>query len=410
MSLPVHPSLLPLLSALLLLTALAVPSAASVVQVIDGVSYSFDFCVPLTFGPLCWRTTPPTMQLSYQYANGGSYIAVGFSADGTMLGGHGASAVIGWTGGPAGPFISNFDLVSQTDGGNQPGGTTLGLSQAAVSTDGGGLTTLLFTRLLNVTNADKPYASIAFGQQQYIIESHGGTPSSPQAVAFHGANHYDANLISFTTGAVTSVPDPLHQWKRAHACLMTVAFGGLIPAGIVFARFFKGYGPLWFHLHRSFVLAGLALLIIGFSIGVGKIGTGYYTTHRGIGVYVLAAMLFQPFNAVVRPHPPAVGERPTHLRLAWQALHHWNARVAYCFAIANIYIGFSILDPGSQYVVLFSVLWALVMLVAVVLQVAVLYTASLGERGEGVKVGGEKRLDQPASAPVAVMSEEQQQP
>ena len=322
----------PLLSLLSLVFLLLVcPASASVPQTINGTVYNFDFCEQLTFGPLCWltNTANASITISYSY-NWDGYVAVAFSPDGSMVG---SSAVIGWT--SPSPFISNFNLVSKNDGGNAPGAATLGLTSALVTTDTSGLNTLLFTRpLVNPTNPAYTIAQQA-GGSNFVLESHGPTPSNPNSVAFHGDGNMASNTVAFTTGAVVALGDPLLNWKHAHASLMTIAFGGLVPLGIIFARFFKGWGPIWFHLHRVLVLTALALIIAGFAIGINKIGTGYYTTHRGIGIYVVAAMLFQPLNAIVRPHPPGPGEKPTHLRAAWQALHHWNARIAYVFAIGT---------------------------------------------------------------------------
>ena len=406
------PSILPLSSLRLLLPLLLLflHSTPSFASASSNTTSGFDICQPLTFGILCWTlpsTTTSSISLSYQLAWPG-YIAVAFSPSGGMLG---STAVIGWTDG-APPYVNNFDLVSQSNGGNSPS-ATLGLTSMNVTTDGNGTTTLTFTRPLVTPTLAGASISLDPSTPQYILESHGDTPTSPTSVAYHGPNNRAINRVSFVTGAVQAVADPLLHWKRAHAALMAVAFGFLIPLGILFARFFKGWGPRWFHLHRTFVLSGLVLVIAGFVIAVNKLGPVTHATHRGIGIYVVAAMLFQPLNAIIRPPPPGVGvgEKSTTLRLVWQALHHWNARVAYVLAIVNVYIGFDILDPAAKWVVVFSVLWGAVMLVGVVLQVWVIYERSVGGGGglgQGGKAEGtgQKRLDTPASAPVAVATTE----
>ncbi len=54
-------------------------------------------------------------------------------------------------------------------------------------------------------------------------------------------------------------------------------------------------------------------------------------------------------------------------------LHHWSGRIAYILAIINIFIGFDILQPGTQYLVAFTVIWCIVMFVGLLLQAKVLF-------------------------------------
>ena len=62
------------------------------------------------------------------------------------------------------------------------------------------------------------------------------------------------------------------------------------------------------------------------------------------------------------------------------------------------------MDPGTRYVVCFSVPWAFVMLTAVVLQVWVLYEGYMGRGNVQKPVAQPGPLDQKASAPVAVVT------
>ena len=340
--------------------------SSSVVRVINGVTYTFDFCGQLQFGQLCWLTAGGVITIAYSCQWSG-WVGLGFSSDGDMLG---SSAVIGWAG--SGSYVNDYFLGSKNDGGNSPD-TALALVNRSVSIDSNGLTTLLFSRPLSLPSASSaaPFGSISPLGSNTLIEAHGPLPSGPTSVAYHGPDNHAADSVSFASGSVVVVKSDIDKWKAAHAALMTLSFGLLFPLGILFARFGKGYGPIWFHLHRGFVLLALALLIAGFAIAINKLQTGLHHTHRGIGIYVFSAMLFQPLNALIRPHPPAKGEQPTTLRVAWAALHHWNARIAYVFAIVNIGIGFRILDPATRYMIVFWVLWGSLMAIAVLLQLHV---------------------------------------
>ena len=187
-----------------------------------------------------------------------------------------------------------------------------------------------------------------------------------------------------SAAAATPAPTPAQKihYEWAHGALMSIAFGFFLPVGIIFARFFRSpqYSPLWLHLHRVFVLIGFALIIAGFAIAVNKFDNDKYTKrqnafHRGAGFYVFAAMCFQVFLGLIRPHgtEPGSGTKVTPQRVAWNEVHRWNGRIAYVFALAQIYTGIHILDGGNMtlWIVLFSALWGSLILFALLLQLVV---------------------------------------
>ncbi len=95
---------------------------------------------------------------------------------------------------------------------------------------------------------------------------------------------------------------PLPQcWYRAHGWLMAVSWGFLIPLGMIIARTLKDREPLWFHLHRACMMAGLALGLAGFVIAVTLFETDGNVYHRNLGIAVMALGLAQPLNAAIRP-------------------------------------------------------------------------------------------------------------
>ena len=52
-------------------------------------------------------------------------------------------------------------------------------------------------------------------------------------------------------------------WLQAHAWLMVIGWGFLIPSGVVIARSFKNLGPIWFQIHRAVQTLGLACALSG---------------------------------------------------------------------------------------------------------------------------------------------------
>lgn len=62
-------------------------------------------------------------------------------------------------------------------------------------------------------------------------------------------------------------------------------------------------------------------------------------THKRIGIVVMVLGWVQPLNALVRPHPPEAGERPSALRCAWQFLHRGIGWAALSLAVTTIIRG-----------------------------------------------------------------------
>ena len=176
-------------------------------------------------------------------------------------------------------------------------------------------------------------------------------------------------------------PAPIHYKFPIHGVLMAIAFGFLLPLGIIFARFFRSphYSPLWFRLHQVLMLLGFALIIAAFAIGVVRANDNdfshsEYTFHRRAGFYVFGAVCLQVMMGLVRPaaSAPGSGQKLSVQRTVWNEAHRWNGRVAYAFGIAQIYTGIHVLDRHmTLWIVLFSALWGSLILIAILLQLMV---------------------------------------
>lgn len=115
--------------------------------------------------------------------------------------------------------------------------------------------------------------------------------------------------------------------------------------GIVMAAALKFKAPLWFHLHRAIQTIGLILALSGFILAVVEFDIGSdnlddpIQRHRLIGIIVMAFGLFQPLNAVLRPHAPEKGEKRSTLRLGWECLHKSTGYLTTIVAIYNVFLG-----------------------------------------------------------------------
>ncbi|CAD6195286.1 unnamed protein product [Caenorhabditis auriculariae] len=123
-------------------------------------------------------------------------------------------------------------------------------------------------------------------------------------------------------------PPVTHTQKllMAHGILMTFAFSVFMSTGILFARHFRHHWPstpimgikIWFHLHRTINLIGIAASICGFAIifvvndwqwvGPSPSRTSvenrrWGSVHSMLGLLACVVAWAQPIIAVFRCHP-----------------------------------------------------------------------------------------------------------
>lgn len=173
-------------------------------------------------------------------------------------------------------------------------------------------------------------------------------------------------------------PDQLYQHGRQllqagdssdhlihiHGWLMAASWGFLIPIGVTLAIFrsVRGMRPWWFYLHSVIQTLGFLLSLAGIGVGAQlNIDQQLQRRHRAVGITVTVLAGVQWLTAVFwRP------DRGVQLRRWWNVWHHSWGRIAFALAIANIYVGLCITQPGTRYfvgqTVVFGVLFALVVL------------------------------------------------
>jgi len=136
----------------------------------------------------------------------------------------------------------------------------------------------------------------------------------------------------------------------AHGSLMAIAWIVLLPLGAVFARQLKAASPenkpTWFKLHVFCQLAGLTTAIAGWSIALANFGriTDALYHHGEVGTAVMALAIFQPLNALLRPHTG-----PSMARRVWDMLHWGFGKAAIILATVNVILGILIMTALPQY-------------------------------------------------------------
>jgi hypothetical protein len=167
-----------------------------------------------------------------------------------------------------------------------------------------------------------------------------------------------AGIPQFAPPRIIKDSGRLKRLIIAHGGLMMFAWGFLLPSGAILARFGK-HRPdgWWFKLHRIMQPLGLVFAIAGWGIALHNFraldrkgdGTHYYP-HAALGMTVMILGILQPFNALIRPHPPKEGEEKTMLRFIWEILHKRLGWLTLLLAIVTIAIGttLDLLTPTNQ--------------------------------------------------------------
>eukprot|EP00122_Pirum_gemmata_P014207 Pgem_evm1s13244 len=129
-----------------------------------------------------------------------------------------------------------------------------------------------------------------------------------------------------------------------HGAIMLIAWGFLLPTGVIIAIFFK-HRPngLWFHIHRICNIVGLILAIAGWIIAlinfdVFNSGLTKSSFHGGLGMVVMVLGILQPLNGLIRPHKEN-GEKRSVRRIVWEIVHRGSGYVCLIAAVITIAIG-----------------------------------------------------------------------
>jgi len=205
-------------------------------------------------------------------------------------------------------------------------------------------------------NGDSSACLVFFGMQDIVdkaaesIESSDGDGSDTGG----GENVYTSGggggsfLDNIAVGGdVTAASSNALRTKYfAHASLMMVSWGFLLPSGTILAKFYK-HRPdgLWFKLHRGIQVLGLLLAVVGWIIALMNFNVfkdyGQRNYQHGIcGMIVMILGLLQPLNALLRPHAPESPEdAKSKKRVLWEIWHKASGWLAVLLAVPTIVLG-----------------------------------------------------------------------
>ncbi|KAI5565881.1 hypothetical protein BDE02_14G149000 [Populus trichocarpa] len=281
-----------------------------------------------------------------------SYIAIGFSSNGVMIG---SSAVVGWISATDGsPTVKKYFLGGQ--------------NSKEVVLDGGNL--VINTSMI-VTQSSRLYLAFQLNTDQpaprilYALGPTGVMPSSP---SFSLTRHADmvSTTLNYVTGQTSNINvRPQSRLRKSHGALNMVGWGILMIIGAIVARHFRQWDPVWFYVHICIQSLGFLLGIAGVICGIileNRLGADV-STHKGLGVFLLVLGCLQVMAFLARP------EKSSKVRKYWNWYHYSVGRILIIFAVANVFYGIHLGKEGREWKGGYGGVLAILFVIALILEV-----------------------------------------
>ncbi|XP_044464372.1 cytochrome b561, DM13 and DOMON domain-containing protein At5g54830 [Mangifera indica] len=134
-----------------------------------------------------------------------------------------------------------------------------------------------------------------------------------------------------------------------HGFMMFLAWGILLPGGILAARYLKHVkGDGWYQIHVYFQYSGLAIVLLALLFAMAEL-RGFHVTslHVKFGITAIVFACIQPVNACVRPKKPDNTDAVSPKRLMWEYFHVIVGRSAIFVGIVALFSGMKHL--GERY-------------------------------------------------------------
>ncbi|KAL7150945.1 hypothetical protein ABFS83_05G147500 [Erythranthe nasuta] len=138
--------------------------------------------------------------------------------------------------------------------------------------------------------------------------------------------------------------EDLRPVLAVHGFMMFLAWGILLPAGILAARYLKHVkDDSWYRIHVYLQYSGLAIVFLGFLFAVAELrGLTLDSVHVKFGMLAILLAVAQPMNAYLRPKKAAIGEESSRKRIVWEYTHIITGRCA-------LVVGFAALISGLKH-------------------------------------------------------------
>ncbi|KAI0488712.1 hypothetical protein KFK09_028551 [Dendrobium nobile] len=317
------------------------------VQVVDGgLSDMYNNSVLLDDQQvtLFWTLSPDSITIAARGEKKSSYLAIGFGSG--MINSY---AYIGWIDDFGIGHVNTYWIDGKDASSVRP--TSENISNVRCRSENG-IITFEFIRPLNPSCSGRI-------ECKNIID-----PTTPLKViwamgARWSADHLsEKNMHSVTSrkpvrvlllrGSAEADQD-LRPVLAVHGFMMFIAWGILLPGGILAARYLKHVkGDSWYQIHVYLQYSGIAIVLLGVLFAAAEL-RGFYisSAHVKFGVSAIVLACIQPVNAYLRPKRPTNGEAPSPRRVIWEFFHAITGRFAILAGIVALFTGMKHL--GNRY-------------------------------------------------------------
>lgn len=313
------------------------------IQVVDGgLSDMYNNSVVLDDQQvtLFWTLSQNSVSFAARGEKKSNYLAIGFGSG--MVN---SFAYVGWVDDNGKGNINTYWIDAREASGIHP--TNENLTYVRCRSENG-IMTLEFTRPLNPSchGGERP-------ECKNIID-----PTTPLKIIWAMGARWSDNLsesnmhsaassrpvrVFLKRGSAEAMED-LRPVLAVHGFMMFLAWGILLPGGILAARYLKHVkGDGWYQLHVYLQYSGLAIVLLGFLFAVAELqGLHFDSLHVKFGMAAILLACVQPVNAYMRPKKPTNGEEVSSKRLVWEYAHFITGRSA-------IVVGFVALVTGMKH-------------------------------------------------------------
>ncbi|KAI3454238.1 hypothetical protein Pfo_010901 [Paulownia fortunei] len=365
--------------------SLYVPKMGWKVQVVDGgLPDMYDNSVSLDDQQVMffWTLSENSISIAARGEKKSGYLAIGFGRG--MVNSY---AYVGWVDDSGKGRVNTYWIDGRDASDVHP--TKENLTYVRCKSENG-IITLEFTRPLN-PSCDRNTRQ----ECNNIID-----PSTPLKVIWAmGAQWSDDHLSVRNMHFVTSkrpmsvllmhgsaeAEEDLRPVLAVHGFMMFLAWGILLPGGILAARYLKHVkDDSWFRIHVNLQYSGLAIVFLGFLFAVAELrGLTLNSLHVKFGMLAILLAVAQPVNAYLRPKKPASGEEASSKRLIWEHTHIIVGRCAIVVGIAALVSGMKHLGERYGDENVHGLSWALIVwfLIGALIVIYLEYRESCRRRG-----------------------------
>ncbi|KAL9304079.1 hypothetical protein ACSQ67_021342 [Phaseolus vulgaris] len=293
------------------------------------------------------QTSPNIWSFILSAPNTNSYIAMGFSPNGGMVG---SSAIVGW-------------ISSSGAGGGMKQYYLTGLAPNQVVPDRGNLKVLTNSTFIT-SQSSRLYMAFQLETNQplsrliYAFGPNGVFPSTP---SFALTQHQDkvSITLNYATGS-NALGNSYMNLKRSHGVLNILGWGILIIMGAIVARYFREWDPFWFYFHASVQSLGFVLGVIGVISGFVLNNQLHVdvSLHKALGIIIFVLACLQIMALIGRP------KKESKVRKYWNLYHHNTGRILIILAVANIFYGIQLGKEGSGWNIGYGIVLAILLTMA----------------------------------------------